>query len=141
MSTNAITGTLGSIHGELRFLFALIALAGILRTVYGLARDADFTAIDERLALGYAILLDIQALFGIALLVYLAVDRMDTAQAIDWVDWHPVWMLAAVFVAHLGSRWKGAPDQSRFRAQLAAYSISLVLIIIGVFTSPLGSWV
>ena len=49
-------------------------------------------------------------------------------------------MLAAVVVGHLGSRFKGAPDQKRFRAQLAVYAVSLVLIFIGVMTSPLRGW-
>jgi hypothetical protein len=49
-------------------------------------------------------------------------------------------MLAAVFVGHLGSRAKNAPDVTRFRTQLGVYGISLLLIIVGVITSPLKGW-
>jgi len=49
-------------------------------------------------------------------------------------------MLAAVVVGHLSARFKGAPDRKRFQAQLAVYGVSLVLIFIGVLTSPLKGW-
>jgi hypothetical protein len=141
MDSNAMSGIIGTIHGELRWIFVLVAVMGIARTLYGLAQGGRFDALDSRLALAYSILLDLQALFGIGLLIYLAVAKLNLEATIDWIDWHPVWMLAAVMVGHLGSRFKTAPDRRRFQAQMAVYGISLVLIIIGVMTSPLKGWV
>jgi hypothetical protein len=141
MDSNAISGIIGTIHGELRWIFALVALVGIARSVYGLARNERFSTLDSRLALAYSILLDLQALYGIGLILYLGLSKLDSFGAtFNWVDWHPVWMLAAVVVGHLGSRWKSAPDETRFQVQVGVYGLSLVLIVIGVFTSPLNGW-
>jgi hypothetical protein len=141
MRTNALSGMLGTIHGELRFLFAFVALAGIVWTIAGLIRNREFSPLDQRLALSYSMLLDFQALFGIGLLFYLALAKLDLSGALNWVGWHPLWMLGAVFVGHMGARWRDAPSQTRFRAQLGVYVISLALIAVGVAASPLRGWV
>lgn len=141
MNSHAISGMLGTIHGELRWIFVFVALLGLGRTLYGLRRRADFSPLDGRLALVYSMLLDLQALYGIGLILYLGLSKLGSFEAtIKWIDWHPVWMLAAVFVGHMGARWKTAPDRRRFQAQLAVYGLSLVLIVIGVMTSPLRGW-
>jgi hypothetical protein len=141
MNSRAISGTVGTIHGEFRWIFVLVAVIGVARTVYGLARKGEFSALDGRLALAYSVLLDLQALYGIGLILYLGLSKLGSFQAtINWVDWHPVWMLAAVFVGHLGARWKRASDRTRFQVQLLVYVGSLALILIGVLTSPLKGW-
>jgi hypothetical protein len=141
VNTKAISGMLGTIHGELRWIFALVAVIGILRTMYGLVRDKEFSNLDSRWALAYSILLDLQALYGILLILYLSFAKLDGLRAtFNWVGLHPVWMLAAVVVGHLGSRWKDAPDRQRFQVQLAIYLVSFALIFIGVITSPLRGW-
>ena len=141
MNSNAISGMLGTIHGELRWIFLLVAVMGITRTAYGLIRSSRFSAIDGRLALVYSILLDFQALYGILLILYLGLSKLGSFSAtFNWVGWHPVWMLAAVVVGHLGARWKDAPDKARFRVQLAVYLVSLGLIFVGVMASPLMGW-
>ena len=141
MNSNALSVWIGTLHGELRWIFVLVAVLGVTRTIYGLVRAAKFSPLDGRLALVYSILLDLQALFGIGLILYLGLSKLGSFEAtINWVDWHPVWMLAAVFVGHLGSRWKKASDRTRFQSQLAIYVISLVLIAIGVLASPLKGW-
>lgn len=141
MNSNAISGMLGTIHGELRWIFLLVAVIGILRTAYGLLRKVRFSDVDSRLALVYSILLDLQALYGILLILYLALSKLGSLDAtLNWVGLHPLWMLAAVVVGHLGSRWKDAPDQQRFRTQMVVYLVSLGLIFVGVMTSPLQGW-
>jgi hypothetical protein len=141
MNSNAITGMLGTIHGELRWIFALVAVIGIVRMIYGLARNSHFSAFDSRWALVYSILLDLQALYGILLILYLAFVELGSLRAtINWIGWHPVFMLAAVVVGHLGPRWKDAADSKRFQTQLGVYLLSLALIAAGVMTSPLKGW-
>jgi hypothetical protein len=131
---------LGTIHGDLRWIFALVALLGIARAVYGLYRGSAYSHLDARLAITYSMLLDLQALYGIGLILYLALVKFTLETTVNWIDWHPVWMLAAVAVGHLGARWKNTPDRTRFQVQLAIYTASLVLIAIGVLASPLKSW-
>jgi hypothetical protein len=123
------------------WVFALVAVIGIARTVYGLARKGEFSALDGRLALVYSVLLDLQALYGIGLILYLGLSKLGSFEAtINWVDWHLVWMLAAVFVGHLSARWKRTSDRTRFQVQLLVYAGSLALIFIGVLASPLKGW-
>jgi hypothetical protein len=142
MTSNALSGMLGTIHGDLRWIFAVVAVLGITRTLYGLIRVDKFSPLDSRMALVFSILLDLQALYGLGLILYLGLSKLGSFQAtIDWIDWHPVWMLAAVFVSHLGSRWKEAPHRKRFQVQLGIYGATLVLIVVGVWTSPLQGWV
>jgi hypothetical protein len=141
MNSNAISGMLGTIHGELRWIFLLVAIAGIVRTAYGLLRRSEFSALDGRLALVYSILLDLQALYGILLILYLGLSKLGSFSAtFNWIGWHPIWMLAALVVGHLGARWKDAPDRTRFGVQLAIYLVTLGLIFVGVMTSPLNGW-
>jgi len=141
MNSNAMSGMLGTIHGELRWIFLLVAVIGIARSVYGLMRSLRFSDLDSRLALVYSILLDLQALYGVLLILYLTFSKLGSLEAtLNWVGLHPVWMLAAVVVGHMGSRWKESPDRLRFRAQLVVYLVSLGLILVGVMTSPLQGW-
>ena len=132
---------LGTIHGELRWIFALVAVIGIVRTIYGLTQEKKFSSFDSRWALAYSILLDLQALYGILLILYLAFFKLESLSAtINWVGMHPVFMLAAVVVGHLGPRWKDAPDKKRYQTQFVVYIVSLALIFVGVMTSPLNGW-
>ena len=141
MNSNAISGMLGTIHGELRWIFAIVAIIGIVRTIYGLLRKREFSSFDSRWALVYSIFLDLQALYGILLILYLAFVELESMRAtMNWIGMHPVFMLAAVIVGHLGPRWKDSPDRTRLQVQLAIYLVSLALIIVGVMTSPLKGW-
>lgn len=142
MRTVAISGMMGTIHGEMRFFFLAVVVIGLARTLYGLARRSEFSDLDGRLALVYSILLDLQALYGIGLILYLAFvqENWSLRIALNWIGWHPVWMLAAVVVGHLGARWKAAPGRMRFQVQLGVYAVTLALIFIGVMTSPLKGW-
>jgi hypothetical protein len=76
------------------------------------------------------------------LILYLAFvqENWSLRIALNWIGWHPVWMLAAVVVGHLGARWKAAPGRMRFQVQLGVYAVTLALIFIGVMTSPLKGW-
>lgn len=140
MNSNAISGMLGTIHGELRWVFVLVAVLGIGRTVYGLGSAGKFSALDHRLAVAYSILLDLQALYGLGIILYLAIDRLSLKGTANWIGWHPVWMLVAVIAGHLGSRWKDAPDRKRFQGQLVIYAVSLTAVFFGVLASPLNAW-
>ena len=140
MDSKAVRGMLGTIRGELRWIFALVAVVGVTRTIHGIVRAQKFSALDGRLATVYSLLLDLQALYGIGLIVYLSLDRLNLEATLNWIDWHPVSMLSAVIVGHLGSRWKRASGRTRFRAQLAMYGVSLLLIVVGVLVSPRKVW-
>jgi hypothetical protein len=76
---------LGTIHGDLRWIFALVALLGIARAVYGLLRGCAYSHLDARLALTYSMLLDLQALYGIGLILYLALGKFSFDTTVNWI--------------------------------------------------------
>lgn len=86
MDSSAISGMLGTIHGELRWIFALVAVVGVTRAIYGLVRAERFSALDGRLATVYSLLLDLQALYGIGLIVYLSLDKLNLKVTLNWID-------------------------------------------------------
>jgi len=125
---------LGTLHGELRWFFALLAVVGLGRTIYGLARSRQYSSLDKRFAQIYTLSLDLQILLGLGLYVYLVIDRLDLELAMEWFGWHPLWALAAALVSHLGK------DRRRFQVQLGVYGLSLALVLLSVLASPLEGW-
>ena len=56
------------IHGEIRWLVALVAAIAIVRFAYGLARRADYKGLDRALMAAFTGLLDLNLLLGLVLL-------------------------------------------------------------------------
>ena len=122
---------LGTLHGELRWFFVLLAIVGLGRTIYGLARSRQYSSLDKRLAQIYSLSLNLQVLLGFGLYVYLVIDRLDLGLVREWFGWHPLWALMAALVSHLGK------DSRRFQVQLGVYGLSLALVLLSVLASPL----
>jgi hypothetical protein len=122
-----IQESLLAIHSFVRWLILSLALFGTARSfVSMLSVSARFTRLDVGVSRAYAGLLDLQLLLGV-LLVLGAVTLQDI---IPWI--HPIIMIPAVVVAHLGRRFAAQPDRKRHQRQLAIYLGSLALIVIGL---------
>jgi uncharacterized membrane protein YphA (DoxX/SURF4 family) len=122
-----IQESLLAIHSFVRWLILSLALFGTARSfVSMLSVSARFTRLDVGVSRAYAGLLDLQLLLGV-LLVLGAVTLQDT---LPWI--HPIIMIPAVVVAHLGRRFAAQPDRKRHQRQLAIYLGSLALIVIGL---------
>ncbi len=133
-----MSGTMGLIHGELRWIFLLVALVGVVRAALALARGGQFGRFDRIVRAVYNGLLDLQALYGLVLVIYLW-GRFGF-QVLWWRRiLHPAVMLLAVVVAHGARAFGGRDDRRQFRAQLAAYVISLAIIVVGVVIVQ-GGW-
>jgi hypothetical protein len=132
-----MSGTIGLIHGELRWLFLLAALVGVGRAAIALARSSEFGRADRIIRAVYNGLLDLQALYGIGLTVYLLVkfgfDVLWPRRIL-----HPLIMLAAVVVAHGVRRLGGEGDRGQHRAQLIGYVASFAIIFAGVLVVQRG---
>jgi hypothetical protein len=122
-----IQATLLAIHSMLRWLILSLALFGTARSfVSMLSVSARFTRLDLGVSRAYAVLLDIQLLVGILLVL----AALTVQQPVLWI--HPIIMIPAVVVAHLGRRFAAQPDRKQHQAQLGIYLGSLALVVVGL---------
>lgn len=114
-------------HRYLRFIILAIGILAALRSLVSLGtREAKFMRLDEALGRVYTGALDLQALAGVALIIFL----LSASLPVPWV--HPVIMLPAIYIGHLGRRFRDRPDRDRHKAQLGVYAGSLALIAVGL---------
>ncbi len=122
-----IQATLIDIHGMLRWLILSLAVFGTARSfVSMLSVSARFTRLDLGVSRAYPVLLDLQMLLGILLVL----ATLNIQQAVPWI--HPIIMLPAIVIAHLGRRFAAQPDRKRHQAQFTLYLGSLALVVIGL---------
>lgn len=114
-------------HSFLRWFVLSLAVFGAARSfVSMLSVSARYARLDTGLSRAYSALLDLQGLVG----VLLVVAALTLQQPVPWI--HPVIMIPAIVVAHLGRRFVHSPDRNRHQAQLAIYLGSLALIALGL---------
>jgi hypothetical protein len=123
-----------TIHGELRWLVALVGIIAIIKFAIGWLGNRPYKQIDRALMSGFTIVLDINLLLGLILLFALPGgfprNRLE----------HAFTMILAIVVAHLSIRWRNADDPARiFRNNLIVVVIALILVFIGV-TMLRGAW-
>ena len=114
-------------HRYLRFVILALGILGVLRSLVSLGtREARFMRIDEMFGRVYSGALDLQVLAGAALAIFL----LSQSAPVEWI--HPIIMLPAVAVSHLGRRFRDRADRDRHKAQLGIYVASLALIAVGL---------
>src|SRR4030067_2736224 len=100
----------------LRFVILAFGVLGVLRSLVSLnTREPKFVRVDEVMSRVFSGALDLQTLAGIGLILLYPGD----GRPIAWL--HPVLMLPAVVVAHLGRRFRDRPDRARLPAQRLLY--------------------
>jgi hypothetical protein len=120
-------GFILSAHRYLRFVILGFGILGVLRALASLnTREAKFMRVDNVLARLYNGALDVQVLVGVGMVLLYA----SQAKPLQWL--HPLIMLPAVVVSHLGRRFRTRPDRDRHKAQLAIYVGSLALVAVGL---------
>jgi hypothetical protein len=108
----------------------LIALAGVILAIVGLARKRKREQAEKIFGSAYAGLLDLQALLGIMQFVWLLSKVGGSLLSWRYIL-HPVLMIVAVAVVHGSRARRDSPMPLRHRAQLGAYGLSLLLIFAG----------
>lgn len=121
-------GTLMTIHGEVRWLVAILAVALIIKFAMGWLGRRNYTSLDRSLLTAYTILLDINVLLGLILLFF---GPALVAAADRWE--HAVTMLLAVIAGHMTAIWRRSTDSpTKYRNQLLMVALSLLLVFFGV---------
>jgi hypothetical protein len=122
-----------TIHGEIRWLVALVAIIAIVKFAYGWLTNADYKGVDRILMSVFTVLLDINLLLGLILLISLGTG---VAARIE----HAVTMVIALAIAHSSSLWRrSSVPKTKFRNNLLAIIAALVFVIIGVIRLR-GGW-
>jgi hypothetical protein len=117
--------TLLTIHGEIRWLVALLAAIVIVKFLIGWLGKRNYTSLDRTLLSIYTIVLDINVLLGLILLFSLGFN----AQRLE----HAVTMILAVIAGHMTAMWRRSTDSTiKFRNQLLLVALSVLLVLFGV---------
>ena len=114
-----------TIHGEFRWLVAIVAVVVIVKFAWGLIQKAEYKSADRGLMSALGGLIDINFLMGLILLFNRGFDR----QALE----HAGTMFFAVLLAHSNAAWRKSTDSAKkFRNNLILVVVVLALVFVGV---------
>ena len=117
-----------TIHGEVRWLVAIVAIIVIIKFALGLIRKEQYKQLDHRLMAGLVGLFDLNFLLGIILLFSLGLDDRTRVE-------HAGTMFIAVLLIHSNAIWKKSNDSTKlFRNNLILVIVVLALVFLGVQT-------
>jgi hypothetical protein len=124
-----------TIHGEVRWLVALVAVALIVKLTLGWTRGAEFKGLDRGLMTAFTGLLDLNFILGLILLFGLGGPT--TSHRLE----HAVTMLLAIVTAHTSAMWRRSDDSvKKFRNNLIVVALAAILVVLGV-TRLRGGWI
>jgi hypothetical protein len=130
------------IHSLLRWVVLLTGLLAVARGVAGW-RGRPWSPTDASVTRAFIISLDVQFLIGVVLYVSLLMAAGSTITSMGdvmrnpvqrfFLVEHPVGMIAALALAHIGNaRLRKRPDQQRHRTAAVFFGIALVLLILSI---------
>lgn len=126
------------IHSHFRWLVLFAAVLAALKFAAGWLGKSSFKSVDRALAAAFSGTVDLQALLGIIVLIWLGFSESGGGFPRHRVE-HAFTMILAAVLAHLPARWKKAEDTVRFRNTLFCILGVLLLIYLGVAGLP-GGW-
>jgi hypothetical protein len=131
-------------HSWLRWLVLLAMLAAVARAIGGVNTRRPWTPLDDRAGLWVTAGLDLQMLLGLILYLFLSpvtksafVDMaaaMREAPIRFFAVEHPVGMIAALALAHIGRTRvrKAADSESKHKRALVFFGLSLLVLLLSI---------
>lgn len=131
-------------HSWLRWLVILAALAAVARAMGGVSSRRPWTPVDDRAGMWMTAALDLQMLLGLVLYIFLSpvtksafVDMaaaMREAPIRFFAVEHPVGMIVAIALAHIGRARarKAADSAARHKTALVFYGLSLLVLLLSM---------
>ena len=131
-------------HSWLRWIGLLAGLAALVRAVTGVTTRRPWTPLDDRGGMWFTAALDLQMLIGLVLYAFLSpvtqsafVDMAAAMRAAPirfFAVEHPVGMIVAIALAHVGRvRVRKAPDsESRHKRTLVFFGLALVVLLLSL---------
>lgn len=115
-----------TIHGEMRWLVAIVAIVVIVKFAIGLIQKSEYARVDRILMSSLVGLIDLNFLLGLILLISLGFDSRTRLE-------HAGTMFIAVLLAHSNAAWRKSEDSTKlFRNNLILVIVVLVLVFAGV---------
>ena len=119
-------------HDGWRYLALLALVVAIVKYLMGWLGNGGWSKADRQIGLVAAIVVDIQLLLGLVLWAVGAGMGLVGANITRTVE-HPVWMLIAIAVMHIGqARVKKAADGDKARTAAITFIVTGLLIALGV---------
>lgn len=120
-------GFILSLHGELRWIIAVVAVVALVKFAIGWFSKSSFERFDRILLAATTGLLDLNLLLGLILLVGLGGGfprhRVE----------HALTMLVAVLVMHSSVRWRKTGSSAvKFRNGFVTVLVAIILVFVGV---------
>lgn len=132
-----------TIHSIVRWLIIIAAVLLLVRSFSGWLRKRKYAPSDDRAAMTFTMLLDIQALLGLILYFFLAPSTLSLLNGSGSMSSpivryfgaeHLAMMVLALAAAHIGRAQvkKASTSQSKFRRAALWYSLSVLLILAAI---------
>ena len=124
-----------TIHSYWRWIVLLVGLAAIVLAVLAASGRRPWDSLSDRLSLFFTTTMDIQLLVGVV--VWVSEQRWSGDAFLGYI--HPLAMLIAVGLAHVGRVRADRQRDDRARGKQAAtfFILSFVVILLAI---PIGSW-
>lgn len=119
-------------HSGWRYLALLALIVAVVKYLMGWLGNGGWGKLDRQIGLITSIVIDIQLLLGLILWAVGAGMGLVGANITRTVE-HPVWMLIAIVVMHIGwSRTKKAADGDKARTAAITFIVTGLLVAVGV---------
>ena len=126
-----------TVHSLFRWVVLLTALFAIAVALMSASGNRRWGMLGDRSSLFFTIAMDVQFLIG--LLVWVTEQRWQGDVGLGWL--HPIAMLAAVALAHVGRAradvGRNATSTDKGRQAAIFFAASLLVVLIAI---PLNSW-
>jgi hypothetical protein len=122
------------LHSLWRWAVVIVALIALVKFGAGWLQRQNPTALDNRLAMIFTTVIDVQVLLGIVLVSLVAINGQLNVAIVA----HVVVMVIVAIVAHLTAMWRKRSDSTVLRNNFLDVAAVLVLIVLGV--SIVGGW-
>lgn len=146
-----------SVHSLLRWVVLILGVLAVLRAVMSRASGRPWMPVDARAGLLFSLTLDLQFLVGLVLFLKSPITVMGihelgvtmTSRVLRFFTIeHPIMMLAAIVMVHVGRTRirRAATDAQRHRRALVFFGLGLLLIVAGIpwpflpYGRPWVSW-
>jgi hypothetical protein len=125
-----------TLHNIWRWVVLLVGLGATALAVMSATGARPWDGVSDRLSFFFTLAMDIQLLIGVV--VWIGQQRWDGSDTfLSYI--HPLLMLAAVALAHVGRARSDRADGSRTKGQQASifFIVSFIVIVVAI---PIAHW-
>ena len=118
-----------SAHWTLPWLILVVGMYAVIRFARGYIGESVFTKTDQRLVAVFSGLMDLQGALG---LIFFLVSGLEGIGFPSNRILHGSFMLVAVIIPHISSRWGDSDDQTRHLNNFFGILSSFLIMLVGL---------